>query len=238
MSTFSEVLKIELSELNTTESPPNSNFVKYNDWYYGTHKSAPWCVVFQEYCFYHSGMPLHYRTASCTSLMQYAMEHHKWISDVTELLPGDLLIIQCSSSKHIGLIEYIDGKDIHTIEGNTSTTCDDNGGRVMRQVRRIGKTKIVGAYRPEYDEEKEKEKDMTECETRKLIQEELGKLDLQQRYKYLKDVPKYYKDSVQKLINLKYLAGKGGKGDNLIIDLSEDACRLATVLDRAGVFNG
>lgn len=46
-----------------------------------------------------------------------------------------------------------------------------------------------------------------------------------------------YKQTIQKLINRKFLTGKGGTGENMIIDLSEDCVRLLVILDRAGQFD-
>jgi peptidoglycan hydrolase-like protein with peptidoglycan-binding domain len=39
-------------------------------------------------------------------------------------------------------------KTVTCIEGNTSTTSDDNGGKVMRRTRNL--SVVLGAYRPKY----------------------------------------------------------------------------------------
>ena len=58
------------------------------------------------------------------------------------------------------------------------------------------------------------------------------------RYEKLKDVEsKVYRETLDKLIEKKLLAGKGGSGEDLILDMSEDAVRLLVVLDRAGAFD-
>lgn len=49
-------------------------------------------------------------------------------------------------------------------------------------------------------------------------------------YKTIKDVPSYYKDAIQKLIADGTLKGSGGE-----INVSEDFCRIMTVLDRKGL---
>lgn len=49
-----KILSIANGELGTKESPPNSNNVKYNTWFYGHHvsgKKYPWCCVFISYIF-------------------------------------------------------------------------------------------------------------------------------------------------------------------------------------------
>lgn len=47
---------------------------------------------------------------------------------------------------------------------------------------------------------------------------------------------KYYLPTVEKLISKGILAGKGGSGDALVLDFSEDSVRLLVILDRAGAF--
>lgn len=56
-----------------------------------------------------------------------------------------------SSAGHVGICESWDGTYITTIDGNTGSASEDNGGAVLR--RRRHKKFIVGAYRPEYQED-------------------------------------------------------------------------------------
>lgn len=46
----------------------------------------------------------------------------------------------------------------------------------------------------------------------------------------------HYLPTVEKTIEKGYLRGKGGEGDDLVLDLSEDAVRILVTLDRAGVY--
>ncbi len=46
----------------------------------------------------------------------------------------------------------------------------------------------------------------------------------------------HYLPTIEKLLRNGVLAGKGGEGDDLILDLGEDAVRLLVILDRSGVF--
>lgn len=58
------------------------------------------------------------------------------------------------------------------------------------------------------------------------------------RYERVKDVQNpFYRPTVDKLLDLELLQGKGGSGEETILDLGEDAIRLLVVLDRAGVFD-
>ena len=51
-----------------------------------------------------------------------------------------------------------------------------------------------------------------------------------------KNGAKYYLPTVEKLMEKDILRGRGGTGDNTIIDLGEDALRVLVTLDRAGVY--
>ena len=61
------------------------------------------------------------------------------------------------------------------------------------------------------------------------------------RYQTIKDLKqdpnrRFYLPTVEKLLSRGLLKGKGGEGDDLIIDLSEDAVRILVTLDRAGAY--
>lgn len=47
----------------------------------------------------------------------------------------------------------------------------------------------------------------------------------------------YYLPTVEKLIEMGVLLGKGGSGDDRVLDLSEDAIRILVLLDRVGLFS-
>lgn len=58
------------------------------------------------------------------------------------------------------------------------------------------------------------------------------------RYERLKDIQNpYYRPTIDKLFKQQILQGKGGNGDETIVDLGEDAIRVLVMLDRAGVFD-
>ena len=68
------------------------------------------------------------------------------------------------------------------------------------------------------------------------------KEDNEMRYKTLAELKAdqykapYYLPTIEKLMANGILRGKGGEGDETILDLGEDAVRLLVILDRAGVF--
>lgn len=55
-------------------------------------------------------------------------------------------------------------------------------------------------------------------------------------YYYLRDVPKAYRPTMDELVSNGILKGKGGSGDDLILDMSEDAVRVLVLISRTGVF--
>ncbi len=155
MATAEKILEIARSQIGTRESPANSDNVKYNTAYYGREVSGkyPWCAVFVWWVFREAGAPeLYYgggETAYCPTLMSF---HKK--QKVTDYRPGDIVFFNFSgrsSAGHVGICESWDGTYITTIDGNTGSASEDNGGAVLR--RRRHKKFIVGAYRPEYQED-------------------------------------------------------------------------------------
>lgn len=74
------------------------------------------------------------------------------------------------------------------------------------------------------------------------VHEDDGKEETEMRYNTLADLKAdknnapYYLPTVEKLLAKGILRGKGGEGDNTILDLGEDAIRILVTLDRAGVY--
>ena len=149
-----QVLKIARAELGVREQPAGSNQVKYNSWYYGKEVSGsayPWCMVFVQWVFAQAGEPIGYKTASCTLLMNWAKQQGRWLT--SDYRPGDVLIFDFGGDgqpDHTGILEEIRKDVLICIEGNTSTSSDDNGGAVMRRMRAPGQ--VLGAYRPAYQD--------------------------------------------------------------------------------------
>lgn len=155
--TAEKILNIAKAEIGTKEQPKNSNKVKYNTEYYGKEVSGgayPWCCVFVWWVFKHAGASKLFfggkKSASCTTVRN-GMKSQK----VKEPKAGDLVFFNFSGGsdkvEHIGIVESVkaDGSVI-TIEGNTSTGNDANGGQVMTRTR---KRSVIDCFiRPEYEE--------------------------------------------------------------------------------------
>ena len=157
--TRQSILDLARREIGTAEEPAGSNCVKYNTSYYGRAVSGeayPWCCVFLWWLFQYAGEPeLFYggkKTASCGTLVSYAKSKNLFSSG--DYQSGDLVFLRFSGKviQHVGIVERVceDGTLV-TIEGNTSTKNDTNGGAVMRRNR--APAVVVGAYRPAYEEE-------------------------------------------------------------------------------------
>lgn len=216
MATANQLLTIARKQLGICENPPSSNNVRYNTWYYGREvmgSAYPWCMVFVQWVFAQAGVKLPVRTASCGALMNAAKAAGCWVT--TDFRPGDVVIYDFSgkqkTTQHCGIVEIpLPDYGVQAIEGNTSQGggSQDNGGMVCRK-NRAGKY-IMGAVRPEFDPEK--------------------KEDEMPIYKTINDVPGWYRPAVQKAVDKGALNGTGGKE----INVSEDLCRVLTVLDRLG----
>lgn len=210
MATVSELLDIARKQIGVKESPPNSNNVRYNTWYYGREVSGsayPWCAVFAAWVFDQAKVKLPIRTASCGALMRAAQSAGQWVTG--DYRPGDVVIYDFpggAKTDHCGIVEAVDGTYISAIEGNTSSASDADGGAVERRARKFAQ--IVGAVRPSYDKEVE-----------------------EVRYNTVSECPIWARETIQKLVNREYLNGTG-EG----LDLSADMVRLLVILDRAGAF--
>jgi len=156
MTEIEKLISIAKKEVGVTESPAGSNKVKYNTWYYGREvggSNYSWCAVFQNWIFQQAGLSdLFYgggKTASCTTLRDFYKSKGQLVT--SDYKPGDLVFLHFSKvgvCEHIGLIIDVDGTTITTIEGNTGSTNEANGGAVMVRTRRA--SQITSVARPAY----------------------------------------------------------------------------------------
>lgn len=147
-----QIIERAKNELGTMESPPNSNNVKYNTWYYGhpvNGASYPWCATFISWVF-KPEQGICKKTASCLEMLEWFEKRGQIVKTPQ---PGDIVFFKYSTNSrrtnHVGLVVSVNGSVINTIEGNTSTTSQDNGGKVMQRNRY---SNIVAYARPKYNE--------------------------------------------------------------------------------------
>lgn len=149
------------SFIGVTENPPNSNDVIFNRNYYGRPvKGAeyPWCIAFIWDVFRLCGASeLFFRgkqTAYCPRLEGWGKSDGLIVSkDKGD--SGDIVLFDFNNkgiATHGGIIEKrnFDGS-YTTIEGNTSLRSDENGGAVMRRIRKESVIRCI--IRPNYLQE-------------------------------------------------------------------------------------
>lgn len=153
--TASKVLEIARAQIGVKESPPNSNKVLYNTWYYGYTVSGaayPWCMTFVQWVMNQAKVNVPIKTASCSALMTAAQKAGQWVTKNYQ--PGDVLIYTFNSARnpsHTGILESVSGSTVTAIEGNTAIGNDSDGGEVMRRTRNV--STVLGAWRPKYMED-------------------------------------------------------------------------------------
>ena len=148
--TAKQIIDIAKKEIGVKEAPPNSNNVKYNTWFYGKEVSGssyPWCATFISWLF-KAEQGLCKKTASCLDMLTW-FESKGQIVKIPQA--GDIVFFKYSTNNrrtnHVGLVISVNGNVINTIEGNTSTTSQDNGGCVMQRNRY---SNSVAYARPKY----------------------------------------------------------------------------------------
>ena len=152
------ILDIARAEIGTKEFPAGSNNVKYNTaYYYGEVNGSnyAWCAVFIWWLFQQIQQPGLYfdggRSAYVPALISWGRRRGLMVS---EPRAGDLVCFDFNhndTADHIGICESWDGTYVTTIDGNTGTTSESNGGEVMRRKRH--KKYIVAVIRPRYEAE-------------------------------------------------------------------------------------
>ena len=156
MATAEKILEIARSQIGTKESPAKSDNVKYNTAYYGREVSDgkhPWCAVFVWWVFREAGFSL-YKTASCTTFMNRYKAFAPGQVVTGSYKPGDIVFFDFSGKRkkteHVGIVVGVVGGTVLTIEGNTGTGNDANGGAVMKRRRDI--SLITCGVRPGYSD--------------------------------------------------------------------------------------
>lgn len=187
-------------------------------YYNGDKCGYAWCDVFVDWLFYMaSGKDAQYaqqvqcQTGDLGAGCYYSAGYYKQAGryHTSNPQPGDQIFF--GDFDHTGIVEKVEGSTVTTIEGNSNN-------RVERRTYNIHDSYITGYGHPKYDNDPPKE-----------VKEV--------RYHLLKDVnSETYRATLEKLVEQGVLKGRGGEGEEMILDLSEDSVRLLVMLDRAGVF--
>ena len=152
--TLARVLDVAELQLDYVEHPAGSNRTKYGR-FIGMD-GQPWCLAFTIWCFHKAGFNLYRETGSCTAFVnQYRKVSPSQIV-TKDYKPGDIVFFDFSGNKrkteHVGIVKAVSatGKTIITIEGNTGTGDNTNGGAVMERSRSV--QLVTCAVRPKYPE--------------------------------------------------------------------------------------
>ena len=127
---------------------------KYPKWYNGKKNGFAWCDMFVDWCFltafgYEKALallcqPERSAGAGCTYSLRYFKNKGQFHTSDPKL--GDQIFFGTSldNSTHTGIVESVDKKQVHTIEGNTSN-------QVARRNYSLTNSRILGYGRPAYD---------------------------------------------------------------------------------------
>jgi len=127
-----------ITQLGIKESPAGSNQTKYCDWY---GIVGPWCAMFCTWAYETTGDSPAFVKGSRYAYVPYivsdAQNARYGLSVTSSPVPGDLVCFDWDGGDydHVGLFESGNSNEFTTIEGNTSTSNNSNGGEVMRRNR-------------------------------------------------------------------------------------------------------
>jgi hypothetical protein len=143
-----KALRIAIGELGVKEHPPGSNSgPRVRQYQAATSLKGtgwPWCMAFVCWCYKQAKHPLPYPSASVGMFLSWARKVGK---EVKRPLRGDLVCYRYGSDSwpdHVAFVERVLSvrwKDnvfagyVRTIEGNTASGNDANGGQVQRRWR-------------------------------------------------------------------------------------------------------
>lgn len=158
MATAEQIVAKAASQIGTKEYPSGSNQVKYAEWY--GMNGEPWCAMFVSWVFAMCDAlnAIGGKFAYCPYGVNTAKSNGQWLDREEKPQPGDIIFFSNGTRAcHVGIVEKRNGTtSVTTIEGNTSTTSNDNGGCVMRRTRYYGEVGsiwyILGFMRPNWDE--------------------------------------------------------------------------------------
>lgn len=154
--TKSQVLKNAASQVGYEESPAGSNKTKYGIWY--GMNGVPWCAEFVSWCFKDDLSIIYGKFARTDYKAKLLSSKKGYYKGHAGIKPGDIVFFSFNGPSyqgrylgihHVGICtgKHADGRYI-TIEGNTSTSSNDNGGAV--QIRYRSPSTIAAYFRPEY----------------------------------------------------------------------------------------
>jgi len=140
-----DIVAVAVSQIGNVNGEP------YWSWY-GFDSRVAWCACFVSWCANECGyidagiIP---KFAACTSQgMPWFKERGLWQEPGYIPAPGDIIFFnwdgdQTGGADHVGIVEYVEGEVVHTVEGNTSNSC-------ARRSYRLDSNNIRGYGTPMY----------------------------------------------------------------------------------------
>lgn len=145
MFNYKGILEAATGEIGEVEKPVNDT--KYGRWFGLNNKS--WCGIFVSWCYDRAGenigiVDFYKGFASC----QFAYEFFKKKNKITKTpTPGDIVLFDFDGNgrfEHCGIYtNSINNDYFETIEGNTSTKDNRNGGCVMARKRKYSQAIFI-----------------------------------------------------------------------------------------------
>ena len=150
MTLQQKAIEIAISQIGKEEVPRGSNWgepVKSYLASVGINFPASWCMAFVYWCFREAAKAMGVKTPLVkTGGVLNAWNKAPAAVKVTDPQPGDIFIQDHGHGLgHTGIVEFAEGDNIHTIEGNTNDTGSREGYEVCRRVRK--KSSIIGYLR-------------------------------------------------------------------------------------------
>ncbi len=138
-----DIVAVAISQIGNVNGEP------YWSWY-GFDSRVAWCATFVSWCANECGYidaGLIPRFAGCQSQgIPWFQERGLWQEQGYVPAPGDIIFFdweQDGISDHVGIVEYVEGEIVHTVEGNTSNS-------VARRSYRLDSNSICGYGTPMY----------------------------------------------------------------------------------------
>jgi len=141
----------------------SNNYTKYGKWY-ADYFSSPgfaygaWCAMFVSWCANQAGIPssIMYYHASCTTAVR-EWKNRGLFHARSGYTPkaGDIIYFGSGNeSTHVGIVRYVSGGYVYTIEGNTSGQHGEinEGGGCFKKSYALSYSRILGYASPNYIE--------------------------------------------------------------------------------------
>lgn len=137
-----DIVDVAINEIGYSET--GNNQTKYGAWY--GMNGAAWCHMFVSWCANQAGVSTSIvpKTASTSVGMQWFVNKglFKYKGKYTPKR-GDIIYFKSAGASHVGIVEYVSGSTVHTVEGNTSN-------KVARRSYSLTASRITGYGVPKY----------------------------------------------------------------------------------------